>query len=96
MGYVLTAGVVRPSMSPSMGIPSGVSPKERWRSPFLCRLPDRQLNAQAIFDAYPMPRVEIFDSVGATRVMSTLDLAKGYWQVPMSSSCREDHNVWPL
>ncbi len=73
----------------SMGIPSGVSPKERRRNSFLCRLPNRQLNTEAIFDAYPIPRVEIFHSVGATRVMSTLDLAKGYWQVPMSSSCRK-------
>ncbi len=50
----------------------------------------RQLNAQATFDAYPMPRMEeIVDSVGAARVMPTLDLAKGYWQIPMSSSSRE-------
>ncbi len=50
----------------------------------------RQLNDQATFDTYPMPCVEeIFDSVRAAHVMPTLDLAKGYWQIPMSSSSRE-------
>ncbi len=84
---MLTAGVIRPSVSP-------------WASPVVlvqkkdggvrCCADYRQVNAQASFDAYPMPRVEeIFDSVGAARVMSTLDLAKGYWQIPMSTSSKE-------
>jgi len=33
----------------------------------------------AKFDAYPMPRVEkMFESIGCSAVISTLDLAKGY------------------
>lgn len=42
------------------------------------------------FDAYPMPRVEeMFESIGSSAVISTLDFAKGYWQIPMSADSRE-------
>ena len=44
----------------------------------------RKLNAITELDAYPMPRIEdILDQVGQARYISTLDLAKGYWQVPV-------------
>ena len=40
-------------------------------------------------DAYPMPRIDdILDQVGQARYITTLDLAKGYWQVPVAE---EDH-----
>jgi len=46
----------------------------------------RRLNAQTRIDAYPMPRVDdILDQVGQARYISTLDLAKGYWQVPVAA-----------
>ena len=36
------------------------------------------------FDAYPMPRIEeMLDAVGQSEYLPTLDLTKGYWQVPM-------------
>ena len=45
----------------------------------------RRLNAVTRVDAYPMPRVDdILDQVGQARYISTLDLAKGYWQVPVA------------
>ena len=38
----------------------------------------------AKFDAYPMSRVdEVVEQIGPATVMSTLDLAKGYWQIPL-------------
>ena len=41
----------------------------------------RKLNTVSRFDAYPMPRIdEMLDSVA---YITTLDLAKGYWKVPM-------------
>jgi hypothetical protein len=47
-------------------------------------------NAKASFDAYPMPLVEeMFESIGAAKFITTLDLAKGYWQIPMEASSRE-------
>ena len=42
----------------------------------------RRLNAETVMDAYPMPRVDdILDQVGQAKYITTLNLAKGYWQV---------------
>ncbi len=39
------------------------------------------------FDGHPMPRVdELLDRIGRARYISTLDLTKGYWQVPLSET----------
>ena len=44
----------------------------------------RKLNAVATFDAYPMQRIdEMLDQIGQSRFLIKLDLAKGYWQVPV-------------
>ena len=44
----------------------------------------RKLNATSKFDAYPLTRInEIMDAVGQSKYLTTLDLTKGYWQVPM-------------
>ena len=49
----------------------------------------RRLNAVAEADAYPMPRVDdLIDSLGKARYITTLDLARGYWQVPVSEESR--------
>ncbi len=43
----------------------------------------RKLNAKSRMDAYPVPRVDdMIDQVGNVCFISTLDLTKGYWQVP--------------
>ena len=50
----------------------------------------RHLNAAAVKDAYPLPRVD--DSLAAlsgSRWFSTLDLAYGYWKVTMDASAQE-------
>ena len=48
------------------------------------------MNQVAKFDAYPMPRVEeVFEGMGTASVVSTLDLAKGYWQIPLTPESRE-------
>ena len=45
----------------------------------------RRLNQVTTFDAYPMPRVdELLDAIGGAAFITTLDLAKGYWQVPLT------------
>lgn len=50
----------------------------------------RKLNKVAKFDAYPMPRIEeVLDSIGSASVISTLDLAKGYWQIPLEEGSKE-------
>ena len=49
-----------------------------------------RLNATSTFDAYPMPRIEeLFEKIGPARVISTLDLAKGYWQIPLDRASQE-------
>ena len=50
----------------------------------------RRLNEVSEFDSYPMPRVdELIEWLGPARYLSTLDLTKGYWQVPLTPSTRE-------
>uniref|UniRef100_A0A8C5N2U3 ribonuclease H n=1 Tax=Leptobrachium leishanense TaxID=445787 RepID=A0A8C5N2U3_9ANUR len=50
----------------------------------------RKLNAVSRFDAYPMPRVdELIDQLGTARYITTLDLTKGYWQIPLTNRARE-------
>ena len=42
------------------------------------------------FDAYSMPRIKkVLESIGSAKVISTLDLAKGYWQIPLSDDAKE-------
>lgn len=50
----------------------------------------RKLNSQSRVDPYPVPRVdELIDRLGNAKFLTTLDLARGYWQVPMAQSSRE-------
>lgn len=50
----------------------------------------RQLNEVSEFDAYPMPRVdELIDTLEHARFLTTLDLTKGYWQVPLTPASKE-------
>jgi len=45
----------------------------------------RRLNSLSEMDAYPMPRIdEVIDRLGAASFISTMDLNRGYWQVPLS------------
>ena len=49
----------------------------------------RKLNDVSDFDAYPMSRVdEMIERLGPARYLTTLDLTKGYWQVPLTRTAR--------
>lgn len=48
----------------------------------------RRLNVVLTFDSYLLPRVEsLIERLGNTRFIPTLDLTKGYWQVPLHLKC---------
>lgn len=84
---MLDHGVIRPSSSP-WAAPIVLVTKKDGSVRFCVDF--RKLNSIATFDSYPMPRVEeLFETVGGAKVMTTLDLAKGYWQIPLSATSRE-------
>ncbi|KAE9023087.1 hypothetical protein PF010_g14469 [Phytophthora fragariae] len=77
----LELNLIRPSNSP-------------WASPVLMiRKPDggirfcidcRKLNAVTVKDCYPMPLIDdILDVLGDAQLFSTMDIASGYWNVPI-------------
>lgn len=50
----------------------------------------RYINAISRFDPYPMPRIdELLERVGRGKFITTLDLCKGYWQLPLALEARE-------
>lgn len=50
----------------------------------------RKVNEIARFDVFPMPHVEeLLEQIGQPRYMSTIDMAKGYWQIPMALRDRQ-------
>jgi len=50
----------------------------------------RKVNSVSKFDAYPMPWVDdLLDRLGTSRFFPTLDLNKGYWQIPFSPESKE-------
>ena len=49
----------------------------------------RRLNSVSKTDDYLMPRIDdMIDQLGSASFISTLDLTRGYWQVPVSDSDR--------
>ncbi|CAM5165450.1 unnamed protein product [Eretmochelys imbricata] len=49
----------------------------------------RKLNAIPVSDTYPMPRPdELLDKLGGAQCLTTMDLTKGYWQVPLDADAR--------
>jgi hypothetical protein len=50
----------------------------------------RRLNAIAVPDTYPLPRMdEYIDSLGDAVVFTTLEFNSGYWQIPVHPEDRD-------
>ncbi|CAB4011611.1 Retrovirus-related Pol poly from transposon [Paramuricea clavata] len=84
---MLENNIIKPSNSP-------------WSSPIvLVRKKDgtwrfcidfRKLSDVTVKDAFPLPQVaDLMDNLAGHQYFSTLDLASGYWQVPVDESSRE-------
>ena len=59
--------------------------EERW----MC-VDYRRLNGVSEVDAYYMPRIDdLIDRLGTAKFMTTLDLTRGYWQVPVAEDSRQ-------
>ncbi|XP_052320320.1 sodium channel and clathrin linker 1-like [Oncorhynchus keta] len=51
----------------------------------------RKVNEISKFDAYPVLRVdELLEKIGNARYITTLDLTKGYWQIPLTPRAKEN------
>lgn len=84
---MLQAGIIEPSNS-NWCSPIVIVPKPDGSLRFCIDF--RQVNNITKFDSYPMPRIdEILERLGKAKYMSTLDLTKGYWQIPLSPQAKE-------
>ena len=83
---MLESGIIEPSSS-DWAAPI-VLVKKKDGSIRLC-VDYRKLNNLSQSDAYPMPRIEdLIDKLGKAKYLTTLDLCKGYWQVPVTHQTR--------
>ena len=52
----------------------------------------RRLNSVSREDAYPMPRIDnLIDRLGKAKFITTLDLTRGYWQMPVAAE--DQHKI---
>ena len=57
----------------------------------------RRLNSVSKTDAYPMPRIDdMIDQLGSASFIFTLDLTRGYWQVPVFDNDRYKTAFWAV
>ena len=83
---MLRLGVVRPSHSPWCS-PVHLVKKKDGTLRFCIDF--RRLNAFIEDDAFPLPNISaVVDALHGSQVFSTLDLAKGYWQIPLSEDSK--------
>lgn len=81
---MLKMGIIRTSSSP-WASPVVIVPKPDGSIRFCVDY--RKLNSITEMDAYPMPRMDrMLDKIGKAKYITTLDLTKGYWQIPLEGS----------
>lgn len=84
---MLQQNVIRPSRSPWASEPHIVDKSDGGRR---FTVDYRPLNGVTIPDSYPMKRIDdLVDRLGGSRWFTALDLASGYWQIPMDPADAE-------
>ncbi|KAL2082602.1 hypothetical protein ACEWY4_022420 [Coilia grayii] len=84
---MLSLGVIEPSCSDWCS-PVVLVPKRDGSIKFCIDF--RQVNALSKVDPYPMPRIdELVERLGKAKYITTIDLSRGYWQVPLSPRAKE-------
>ena len=84
---MLQSGIIRPSMSP-WASPVVIVPKPDGTIRFCVDY--RKVNKVTKMDAYPIPSMErMIEKVASAKYISTIDLTKGYWQIPLETSTIE-------
>ena len=80
---LLEQGIIEPSRSPWAAPIVLVAKKDGGKR--MC-VDYRKLNAITVGDPYPLPHIdELIDSIGSSQYITTLDLTKGYYQVPVAT-----------
>ena len=84
---LLEQNIIEPSKSP-WSVPIVLVPKKDGTTR-MC-VDYRKLNAVTTGDPYPLPHIEdLINDIGSAKYITTLDLTKGYYQVPMGEDSRE-------
>ena len=84
---MIDLGVVEPSSSPYAS-PIVMVKKKDGSIRFCCDY--RKLNQVTVTDAEPIPdQEEIFAKLARDKYFTKIDLAKGYWQVPLTDNAKE-------
>ncbi len=87
LDQMLTMNIIEPSRSDWCS-PVVLVPKKDGSLRFCVDF--RYLNSVSRFDSYPTPRIdELVDRLGKAKWITTIDLCKGYWQVPLSVQSKE-------
>ena len=82
LDQMLEMGIVRPSTSPWVSLVV-IVPKPDGNIRFCVDY--RNLNCVTKMDAYPIPRTDqMLEKIAKAKFISTIDLTKGYWQIPPS------------
>ena len=84
---MLALGIIRPSTSP-WASPVVIVPKPDGTIRFCVDY--RKLNEVTRMDAYPIPSMErMIEKIAMAKFITTIDLTKGYWQIPLEESTIE-------